>query len=82
VGGQRPDDEDVWDRSLAVPRTGRGDEGENHPKRVRKPALPAAKINPGRCPRKGVGLQAFVRQYRDFMAIILLAAAVINLVAR
>jgi hypothetical protein len=42
--------------------------------------LPPAKINPGRCPKKESGLQAFVRQYRDFMQIILLAAAAINLV--
>src|SRR5688500_7428726 len=30
--------------------------------------------------KKESGLQAFLRQYRDFMQIILLAAAVINLV--
>ena len=41
--------------------------------------MAAAKINPGRCPRKESGFQAFVRQDRDFMQIILLAAAVLSL---
>ena len=42
--------------------------------------MAAAKINPGRCPRKESGFQAFVCQYRDIMQIILLAAAAISLV--
>ena len=41
--------------------------------------MAAAKINPGRSPRKESGFQAFVRQDRDFVQIILLAAAVLSL---